>query len=200
MIEAISTEIENIAAFKHNIVNAVGVFGSARIKESDNYYQQAKEVARRLVEHGYQVITGGGPGIMKAAIEGSQIAGMKSIALNIRLPFESDILPQKKLSLDFNYFMTRKLAFAQYCDAFIAMPGGFGTLDELFEMLTLIQTGKMSRKPVFLLGSEFWRNGIAWLRELRDSGLISATDLDNIFITDSADDVLDKLERNKNDQ
>jgi hypothetical protein len=198
MEEAISIEIGNIASFKSNICNAIGIFGSARIKENDVYYLQTKKMAIKLAERGYQIVTGGGPGIMKAAIEGSWGAGVKSIALNIRLPFEDNILPQKKLSLDFDYFMTRKLAFAKFCEAFIVMPGGFGTLDELFEMLTLIQTRKMRMKPVFLFGNSFWQGIWDWIQELRNTGFILAEDLDNIFITDSIDDILIILEEKKN--
>jgi len=198
MKNIILKEIESISSFKKNINNAVGIFGSARVKDNENYYLMAKESSQLLVERGYQVISGGGPGIMKAAIEGACAAGGKSVALNISLPFEGNVLPQDKISLNFDYFMTRKLAFSIFCNAFIAMPGGFGTLDELFEMLTLIQTRKMRMKPIFLFGSSFWLGAWNWLQDLHKAGFISATDLDNIFITDSVDDILKILEINKN--
>lgn len=199
MKNIIVKEIESITSFKSNINNAVGIFGSARVNENENYYLLAKESSRLLAERGYQIISGGGPGIMKAAIEGACAAGVKSVALNISLPFEDNVLPHDKISLNFDYFMTRKLAFSVYCNAFIAMPGGFGTLDEMFEMLTLMQTRKMRMKPIFLFGSSFWLGAWNWLQELHKSGFISSADLDNIFITDSVVDVLKILEGNKNE-
>lgn len=198
MKNIIVKEIESINSFKSNINNAVGIFGSARVNENENYYILAKESSQLLAEHGYQIISGGGPGLMKAAIEGACAAGVKSVALNISLPFEDNVLPHDKISLNFDYFMTRKLAFSVYCNAFIAMPGGFGTLDEVFEMLTLMQTRKMRMKPIFLFGTSFWLGAWNWLQDLHKAGFISTADLDNIFITDSVVDVLKILEGSKN--
>lgn len=146
MKQRVFDEIEMISHHENNINKGVSIFGSARINSNSHYYNTTKILAKKLSHSGYQIISGGGPGIMKAAIEGASDAGTKSIGLNIELPFEQETLPNKKKSITFKYFMTRKLAFAKYSSAFIVMPGGIGTLDELFEMLTLIQTKKMESK------------------------------------------------------
>lgn len=191
MKDSVSREIEKIYSFRNSIGhNTVGILGSARTKDNEEYYQQAKLIARTLSKNGFQIISGGGPGIMKAAIEGVRDAGEKSIALNIRLPFEDNVLPNDKISLNFDYFMTRKLACAQYCNAFVVMPGGFGTLDELFEMLTLMQTKKMAMKPVFLFGTNFWNGLWQWIHEVYTENFISDADLKSILITDKIADIL----------
>ncbi|MBD2797267.1 TIGR00730 family Rossman fold protein [Xenorhabdus sp. 18] len=195
MKDKIASEIERIDSFKKNIKNGVGIFGSARESENGVYYNLTKYIAAKLSSQGFQVISGGGPGIMKAAIEGAKTSGCKSIALNIKLPFEDSVLPSDKVSIDFDYFMTRKLAFAKYCDSFIVMPGGFGTMDELFEMLTLIQTRRMKAKQIFLFGTEFWAGLLKWLNELSDASFINEIDLNMIHATNSVSEILSKLKK-----
>lgn len=198
MEKTILKEIKEIKDFHKNVNKGVSIFGSARTQENSDAYNITKELSRSLAENGYQVISGGGPGIMKAAIEGSYLSGKKSIALNLKLPFEENILADKKESLNFDYFMTRKLAFAKYSDAFIVMQGGFGTLDELFEILTLIQTNKMKSKKVILFGSIFWAGLMSWIEgTLLIQKLINKADLQNIFIVNSIDEALHKLKEGK---
>jgi len=176
------------------VKKGISIFGSARTQENSYTYNITRDLSRALANNGYQVISGGGPGIMKAAIEGSYLSGNKSIALNLKLPFEENILADQKESLSFDYFMTRKLAFAKYSDAFIVMHGGFGTLDELFEILTLMQTNKMKNKKVILFGSFFWGGLMDWIEEtLLFQKLISKADLQNICIVNSIDEVLHKI-------
>lgn len=194
MEKTILKEIKEIKDFHKNVNKGVSIFGSARIKENSDTYNTTKELSHALAKNGYQVISGGGPGIMKAAIEGSYLSGKKSIALNLKLPFEDNILADQKESLSFDYFMTRKLAFAKYSDAFIVMHGGFGTLDELFEILTLMQTNKMKNKIIILFGSIFWSGLMSWVEEaLLSQKLISKADLQNIFIVNSIDEAIHKL-------
>ena len=168
----------------------VSVFGSARTKADNKYYKIAEEVASELVRHGYGVITGGGPGIMEAGNKGANSQGGKSVGLNIDLPFEqnNNIYIDRDKSLDFDYFFVRKVMFVRYSQGFIVLPGGFGTLDELFEALTLIQTKKIGRFPIVLVGAEYWSGLVDWLRKtmLEVEGNISAEDLDLFKIVDSA--------------
>jgi len=175
----------------------VSIFGSARTKPEDPYYQLAVEVAEKIVEHGYGVITGGGPGIMEAGNRGAHNAGGTSVGLNIDLPFEQHDNPyidQDKV-LDFDYFFVRKVMFVKYSQGFVVMPGGFGTLDELFEALTLIQTNKIETFPIILVGSDFWCDLINWIKKtLVSVGNISPQDLDLIHLVDSADEVIDILD------
>ena len=169
---------------------AVTVFGSARVKEDSPYYDAAREVGRGLAERGYAVITGGGPGLMEAANRGALEAGGLSIGCNIELPHEQSPNPYSNLSIDFRYFFVRKTMFVKYSEAFVVFPGGFGTLDELFEALTLIQTGKVERFPVVLYGSEYWSGLLDWIRERSlDEGMVSQADLDLIQVVDSTDEV-----------
>jgi uncharacterized protein (TIGR00730 family) len=175
----------------------VSIFGSARTKENNRYYQLAVEVAEKIVEHGYGVITGGGPGIMEAGNRGANKAGGTSVGLNIDLPFEQHdnpyIDPDKVL--DFDYFFVRKVMFVKYSQGFVVMPGGFGTLDELFEALTLIQTNKIETFPIILVGTDFWGGLIDWVKTtLVEAGNISPEDLDLIHLVDSADDVIKILD------
>jgi len=168
---------------------AVAVFGSARITADDPQYAAAEAVGRALAERGLAVITGGGPGIMEAANKGAAEAGGVSIGCNIELPFEQAPNPYANLAIDFRYFFVRKTMFLKYSEAFIVFPGGFGTLDELFEALVLIQTGKIERFPVVLFGSAFWSGLLDWVRDrLTTEGLISATDLDLVRVTDSPEE------------
>lgn len=176
----------------------ISVFGSARTKPEDPYYQLAVDVAKRLVDAGFGVITGGGPGIMEAANKGAYMNGGLSVGLNINLPFEQShnpyIDPDK--NIDHRYFFVRKVMFVKYAQAFVAMPGGFGTLDELFEVLTLIQTKKITNVPVILVGKEFWQGLVDWVKNtmLDKYNNISAKDMDMIPITDDVDEVVQIIE------
>lgn len=167
-------------------VPSVSIFGSARTDPSDPYFKLAEEISGGLVKAGYAVITGGGPGIMAAANKGAAEADGLSIGLNINLPFEQIPNPYSNLSLDFKYFFVRKVMFIKYAMAFICMPGGFGTLDELFEALTLIQTNRIKPFPIILAGSGFWDGLIDWIKEkMLKSGYI---DKDDLFIFSQMDD------------
>jgi uncharacterized protein (TIGR00730 family) len=168
-----------------DVRNAVSVFGSARVKEDDPWYQKARETARLLGEAGFAVITGGGPGIMEAANRGAREAGTLSVGLNIELPHEQYVNPHVDRELDFRYFFVRKTMFVKYSSAFIVFPGGFGTLDELFESLTLIQTEKIEHFVVVLMSTEYWGGLLEWLRErVLGEEKIAAADLDLVHLTD----------------
>ncbi len=170
---------------------SVSIFGSARTLPTDPYYGLADETARLLVEAGFGIITGGGPGIMEAANKGAQAAGGVSIGCNIELPFEQGTNPYVDIAINFRYFFVRKTMFVKYSQAFIIFPGGFGTLDELFEALTLIQTGKIRNFPVILFGSAYWSGMLDWIRSaLAAEGKISAEDLDLLYLTDSPEEVV----------
>ena len=171
----------------------VSIFGSARTKEDDPYYKMAMEIAAKLVRHGYGVITGGGPGIMEAGNRGACSANGKSVGLNIDLPFEQHnnpyIDPDKLLHFD--YFFVRKVMFVKYAQGFIVMPGGFGTLDEMFEALTLIQTKKIGAFPIVLVGSDYWGGLIDWIKNtLLKSHNINEEDLDLITLVDTASEAV----------
>lgn len=171
----------------------VSIFGSARLKREDKYYEMAVEIAKKITEIGFGVITGGGPGIMEAGNKGAKEGGGKSIGLNIELPFEQHFNPyiDKSYSMDFDYFFVRKVMFVKYSQGFIVLPGGFGTLDELSEALTLIQTHKIGRFPILLVGSEFWSGLLDWYSNtLLKNGLIAEGDLSLFRIVDSADEAV----------
>jgi len=171
----------------------VSIFGSARLREGDKYYELAVEIAEKITDIGFGIITGGGPGIMEAGNKGARQREGKSIGLNIDLPFEQHFNPyiDKNYSMDFNYFFVRKVMFVKYSQGFIVMPGGFGTLDELSEALTLIQTAKIARFPVILVGSDFWSGLLDWFREtLLKDGMISEEDLNLYRIVDTADEAV----------
>lgn len=171
----------------------VSIFGSARTKEDDKYYQLAEEIAYKITQHGYGVITGGGPGIMEAANKGAHRGGGKSVGLNISLPFEEYANPyiDSDKKLDFDYFFVRKVMFVKYAQGFIVLPGGFGTLDELFEAITLIQTKKIGKFPIVLVGKEFWGGMFEWIKNtLLNDGKISPKDLDLFHLVDTSDDAL----------
>ena len=171
----------------------VSIFGSARLKREDKYYEMAVEIAKKITEIGFGVITGGGPGIMEAGNKGAKEGGGKSIGLNIELPFEQHFNPyiDKSYSMDFDYFFVRKVMFVKYSQGFIVLPGGFGTLDELSEALTLIQTHKIGRFPIVLVGSEFWSGLLDWYSNtLLKNGLIAEGDLSLFRIVDSADEAV----------
>ncbi len=170
---------------------AVTMFGSSRVGEDDPMYAAARTVARRLAETGFAVITGGGPGIMEAANRGASEAGGLSIGANIELPREQGMNPYVTLALNFRYFFVRKTMFVKYAVGFVIFPGGFGTLDELFEALTLIQTGKLTGFPVVLFGEEYWRGLIAWIDEkLIGEGKIDPQDRDLMIVTDDPEVVV----------
>ena len=174
----------------------VSIFGSARTKPEHKYYQLAVKVAEKIVENGYGVITGGGPGIMEAGNKGAHIAGGTSVGLNIELPFEQHDNPyiDSDKSLDFDYFFVRKVMFVKYSQGFVVMPGGFGTLDELFEAMTLIQTHKIDNFPIILVGTEFWSGLVDWIKKtLIEAGNISPKDINLIHVVDTADEVIDIL-------
>ena len=172
----------------------VSIFGSARTKPENIYYKMAEEIAFKLVKEGYGIITGGGPGIMEAANKGARKGEGKSVGLNIVLPFEQTnnayIDPDK--SINFDYFFVRKTIFLKYSQGFIGMPGGFGTMDELFESLTLVQTNKIAQFPVVLVGTEYWKGLIDWIENtmLTKESNINAIDLDLFKIVDTAEDAV----------
>jgi len=171
----------------------VSIFGSARTKENAPYYKLAVAIAQSIAEAGYGVITGGGPGIMEAGNKGANLAGGTSVGLNIDLPFEQHDNPyiDSDKSLDFDYFFVRKVMFVKYSQGFVVMPGGFGTLDELFEAITLIQTNKIEKFPIILVGSSFWEGLMEWIKNtMLTAGTISATDLDLIHIVDTKEEVV----------
>jgi len=175
---------------------AVTVFGSARVKRDSPYYAAAREVGQGIAQRGYAVITGGGPGIMEAANRGAHEAGGLSIGCNIELPHEQSPNPYANLSIDFRYFFVRKTMFVKYSEAFVVFPGGFGTLDELFEALLLIQTGKVRHFPVVLVGGAFWAGLVDWLRErLAANALIAPADLELFTTTDDPDEVVGVVKR-----
>ncbi len=165
------------------------MFGSARMSPDNRYYDAAVAVGHGLAERGYGVITGGGPGIMEAANRGAAEAGGLSIGLNIELPFEQKANPYANLRIDFRYFFARKMMFVKYAEAFVVFPGGFGTLDELFEAVTLIQTGKVRHFPVVLFGSDYWRGLVEWARDtLLPQGMIGELDLDILQLCDDPEE------------
>lgn len=172
----------------------VSIFGSARTKPEDSNYILAEKIAKRIVEAGYGVITGGGPGIMEAGNKGANLGGGTSVGLNIELPFEQHDNPyiDSDKNLDFDYFFVRKVMFVKYSQGFVVMPGGFGTLDELFEAITLIQTHKIEKFPIILVGTTFWKGLLDWIKTtlLEKNGNISSKDLDLIHLVDSEDEVV----------
>jgi uncharacterized protein (TIGR00730 family) len=168
---------------------AAAVFGSARVQPDDPMYAAAVELGRKLAEAGFAVITGGGPGIMEAANKGAREAGGRSIGCNIELPFEQGTNAYVDIAINFHYFFVRKMMFVKYAEGFVIFPGGFGTLDELFEALTLIQTGKVRNFPVVLFGSRYWAGLLDWLRQtVLPEGKIAPDDLRLIAVTDSPDE------------
>jgi uncharacterized protein (TIGR00730 family) len=172
----------------------VSIFGSARLKPDNEYYQLATEIAGKIVENGYGVITGGGPGIMEAGNKGAHLAGGTSVGLNIALPFEQHDNPyiDSDKSLDFDYFFARKVMFVKYSQGFVVMPGGFGTLDELFEAITLIQTNKIAKFPIILVGTEFWSGLLEWIKGTLDKKFftVSPNDIDLLHVVDTSDEAV----------
>jgi uncharacterized protein (TIGR00730 family) len=175
---------------------AVTIFGSARVLPDHPEYEAARATAQLLAESGYAVITGGGPGIMEAANKGAKEGGGLSVGCNIELPFEQGINAYVDIAINFRYFFVRKTMFVKYAEAFIIFPGGFGTLDELFEALTLIQTGKVRNFPVVLFGSEYWAGLVEWIRNtLLAGGKVSPDDLNLLVVTDSPEEALRAIEK-----
>jgi len=173
---------------------AVSVFGSARIKPDCPYYQKAEALSRRVAEEYFTIITGGGPGIMEASNKGAYEAGAMSVGLNIQLPMEQHSNPYQNRSLDFRYFFARKAMFVKYSVGYVCMPGGYGTLDEFFEALTLMQTLKIYPLPLILFGSEFWQGLVDWMKaQPLKHELISAEDLDIITVTDNIEEVVSAI-------
>lgn len=180
---------------------AVTVFGSARTRPEDPLYELARAIGRRLAEAGYAVITGGGPGTMEAANRGCQEGGGLSVGCNIELPREQSLNRYVDLGVEFRYFFARKTMFVKYADGFIILPGGIGTLDELFEALTLIQTGKVRHFPVVLVGRAYWSGLLDWMRDtLLAAGAVSETDLDLIQIAEDPDEVVAIMRADANHQ
>ncbi|HEY6637739.1 MAG TPA: TIGR00730 family Rossman fold protein [Solirubrobacterales bacterium] len=190
--------IEHELAFGFNELGKIGpaicVFGSARIPVDSPEYERARQAGRAIGEAGFAVVTGGGPGAMEAANRGAQEAGAVSVGLNIELPHEQAINPYVDLGIEFHYFFTRKLMFVRYSEAFVVFPGGFGTFDELFEALTLIQTGKAVDHPVILEDSEFWSGLIEWISSHPlAEGMLTRQDLGQAELADGVEDVMSRL-------
>lgn len=190
-LERIRAEFDDGFRLLEGIGPAVCVFGSARTTEGHPEYELARNLSVRIAESGYAIITGGGPGTMEAANRGAREAGGVSVGLNIQLPHEQHLNPYVDIGKEFHYFFARKLMFMRYSWSFVVLPGGFGTLDELFEVLTLIQTDKARPHPVVLAGSDFWSGLIGWVRErLAGEGRISPEDLDRFTIHDDPDGII----------
>ena len=176
--------------------NAVTIFGSARVKPEDEYYQKAEKLGLLLAQNGFNVITGGGPGIMEAANKGASEGGGKSVGMNIQLPYEQKPNRYANIRIDYKYFFIRKVIFVKYAVAYIIMPGGFGTIDEFFEALTLIQTKRIKSFPVILMGREYWHGLFDWIRKtMLAEGKISPADLDLIQIIDDPEDAVKYIKK-----
>ncbi|MFZ7128432.1 MAG: TIGR00730 family Rossman fold protein [Desulfobacterales bacterium] len=180
----------------HDLGPAVSIFGSARIPADDPNYRKAEDIAARFARENFAVITGGGGGVMEAANKGASEAGGVSVGLNINLPFEQKPNPYANIQLEFHYFFIRKVMFVKYATAYIIMPGGFGTLDELFEAMTLIQTHRIKPLPVILVGSEYWSGLVDWIRrQLLENRRISPHDMDIFQIIDDPEEVVKTVKR-----
>jgi hypothetical protein len=179
-----------------NVHNAVTIFGSARLKPEDKYYQMAEKLGQLLVQNGFSVITGGGPGIMEAANKGAAEAGGQSVGMNIKLPFEQKPNSYANLQLDYKYFFIRKVMFVKYAVAYVIMPGGYGTMDELFEALTLIQTKRVKSFPLILVGREYWQGLLDWLKNsMQQKGMILPFDIEMIQIIDEPEEVVKHIKK-----
>ena len=177
---------------------AVSLFGSARLTPDNVYYQAAEQIAGRLAQEGFGIITGGGPGIMEASNKGGAAYNVPSVGLNIELPREQMPNPYLNLSLNYRYFFIRKVMFVKYSMGYVCLPGGFGTLDEFFESLTLMQTKKIDRMPIVLFGTDFWQGLVDWMREsLLKLGTISTGDFDLFHVTDDIEEVVDVMTRHR---
>jgi len=179
-----------------DIYPCVSIFGSARVSPGEDTYEQTVLLARKLAENGYHIITGGGPGIMEAANKGAREGGTESVGLNILLPMEQEPNPYADVQLDFKYFFVRKVMFLKYAQAYVGMPGGFGTLDEMFEAITLIQTKRIKPFPMILVGSDYWNPMWEWVNStLLERGYVSSEDLDLVSIMDDPDEVVRTIKR-----
>jgi uncharacterized protein (TIGR00730 family) len=179
-----------------DIYPCVSIFGSARVRPGDDTYEKTVEIARKLAENGYHIITGGGPGVMEAGNKGAREGGGKSVGLNIHLPMEQEPNAYADIRLSFKYFFVRKVMFVKYAQAYVGMPGGFGTLDEIFEAITLIQTKRIKPFPVILFGSDYWQPLWKWIEDtLLARTLISPDDLELVTILDNPDDVVKTIKR-----
>lgn len=200
-VARIRDEVARGFAALSDVAQAVTIFGSARTPADHRYYRLARVLAARLGAQRFDIITGGGAGIMEAANRGARDAGVRSIGLGIELPFEQTTNPYVDVSLRFNYFFARKLMFIRYASAFVVFPGGFGTLDELFEALTLIQTGKTPHFPVVLAVSEHWKGLEQWIRaRLLESQLVAADDLKLLVLADDPDQIVQIIEAGRDQQ
>lgn len=189
-LERIHREFDEGFRLLEGIGPAVCVFGSARTRPGDEEYEMSREIGHRIAAAGCTVVTGGGPGSMEAANRGAKEAGGLSVGLNIQLPHEQSLNPYVDVGKEFHYFFVRKLMFMRYSWSFVVMPGGFGTLDEMFEVLTLIQTGKARPHPVVLAGTEFWGGLLDWIRtNLLERGRISPEDLDRFELRDDPSEI-----------
>jgi uncharacterized protein (TIGR00730 family) len=196
LVRLIRISLEFLRGFRslHFVGPCVTVFGSARFKEDHRYYALAREVGQRLARCGFTVMTGGGPGIMEAANRGAKEAGGRSIGCNILLPHEQRSNPYLDLTVDFRYFFVRKVMLAKYSYAFVALPGGFGTMDEIFEAATLIQTGKMKDFPIVVMGRDYWEPLLDFLRDtMVPAGTIEPRDLERLIVTDSPEEAASKI-------
>ena len=177
---------------------AVSIFGSARLKEDNPYYQQSVEIAQRLGKEGFAIITGGGPGVMEAANKGAFDSESKSVGLNIRLPQEQLPNPYQDMMLDYRYFFVRKVMFVKHSMGYVCMPGGFGTMDEFFESLTLMQTEKIYPMPLILFGVKYWQGLIDWMKTtMVPAGTVTESDFDYITLTDDMDEVVSTLVKHR---
>ena len=175
---------------------SVSIFGSTRVKPGDEVYKKAEQIGRLLAENGFGVITGGGPGVMEAANKGAASAGGNSIGLNIEIPSEQKPNPYANVTLHFRYFFARKVMFVKYAVAYIIMPGGFGTMDELFEAVTLIQTHKIRPFPVILVGSNYWKGLLGWIKEVvLKEGKISPSDLEILQLIDEPAEIVKTIKK-----
>lgn len=189
--------LDFVRAFRtlHFVGPAVTVFGSARIQPGTTYYEMARQVGAAIAELGFTVVTGGGPGIMEAANRGAHEAGGRSIGVNIELPFEQHLNPYVDRSVTMRYFFTRKTILIKYSYAFVVLPGGAGTLDEMFETMTLIQTGKIRNFPIILMGKDYWKPLVDFVDQMAEAGMISPGDPELIFFTDDVADAMAHLQR-----
>jgi uncharacterized protein (TIGR00730 family) len=175
---------------------AVSIFGSARVKPGEATYEKTVVIAKKLAQNGFHIITGGGPGVMEAGNKGAREGGAKSVGLNIQLPLEQNPNPFSTVNLHFQYFFVRKVMFVKYAQAYIGMPGGFGTLDEIFEALTLIQTRRIKPFPVILVGKDYWSGLLEWIRStLLQGNYISAEDLDYVTVLEDPDEVVHMIKK-----
>jgi uncharacterized protein (TIGR00730 family) len=195
-LDRIRTEVDGGFDALRDVDDGVSVFGSARIEEGHHWYELCRETGACLAKHGYTVITGGGPGLMEAANRGAAEAGGLSVGLNIQLPAEQKLNPYVNRGVEFHYFFARKLMFVRYARAFIIFPGGFGTLDELFESLTLIQTHRVKHFPTILVGTDFWAPVLKWMEDaLERNGLISHADKELLITVDEPMQVCEHVNR-----